>query len=93
MAKNNDNPNYQESISQTRAILAYLREGNSITGEEARWMFHCSRLPSRICDIERITGSKPLRKKVPVPGFDTQGNPTKKWVMQYWLPEEELTTS
>ena len=39
-------------ISQTRAILAYMQQGYSITPELARTMFGCARLASRIWELK-----------------------------------------
>lgn len=83
--QSNDNPNLESSRSQTRAILSYLREGNSITPAEARKLFGCDRLSGRIMDIEKIVGYKPLRKMVKVSGIDPNGRSVMKRVMQYWL--------
>lgn len=84
----NINPNPVSSASQTRRILAYLREGNTITPAEARKLFGCDRLSGRIMDIEKIVGYKPPRKMVNVYGFDADGNLARKRVMSYWLEKE-----
>lgn len=84
------NVNAGNSLSQTRAILAYMREGNVITPKEAREMFGSDRLGARIKDIEKILGFAPPRRYVEVMGVDPAGNPKAKRVMSYWLPEEEL---
>jgi len=86
--QSNDNPNLESSRSQTRAILSYMRKGNSITPAEARKLFGCDRLSGRIMDIEKIVGYKPLRKYVEAKGFDAYGKPIKKRVMSYWLKTE-----
>ena len=88
MERKNDNPNPRTTLSQTRAILAYMQAGNAITPEDARKMFGCSRLSGRIKDIEKIVGYEPPRRMVKVIGRDTEGHPTEKWVKQYWLEPE-----
>ena len=87
--KVNDNPNPSTSQSQTRAILAYMRDGHSITPGEARQMFGSDRLGARIKDIEKIVGYKPPRRMVSVMGRDAHGNPKEKRVMSYWLENDE----
>ena len=81
----NDNPNPKTTLSQTRAILNYMSEGNAITPEDARRLFGCSRLSGRIMDIEKIVGYKPPRKMVEVLGRDAEGHQVKKRVMSYFL--------
>ena len=49
----NINPNQESSQSQCNAILAYLQNGNAITGIEALRLFGCFRLPSRIHDLKQ----------------------------------------
>ena len=39
--------------SQNQMILAYLNEHRSISGNEARNLFGCTRLPARIKDLEK----------------------------------------
>lgn len=85
---NNVNPNAKHSASQTRRILEFMREGNTITPGEARALFGSDRLGARIADIEKIVGYKPPRKFVKVVGFDVDGKPVEKRVMQYWLHPE-----
>ena len=84
----NDNPNRLTSVSQTRSILAYMREGHAITPQDARTMFGCDRLSGRIKDIEKIVGYKPPRRYVKVIGRDPEGRPKEKKVMSYWLEKE-----
>lgn len=86
--KSNDNPNLKSSRSQTRAILSYMKEGNSITPAEARKLFGCDRLGARIMDIERLVGYKPPRRMVEVTGYDADGRPVRKRVMSYHLEKE-----
>lgn len=81
----NENPNQRVTLSQTRAILQFMEEGNSITPEDARRLFGSSRLSGRIKDIEKIIGYPPQRKMVQVAGKDARGNLCLKRVMSYWL--------
>lgn len=86
----NANPNSRTTLSQTRAILSYMRQGRSITPSEARRLCGSDRLGARIMDIEKIVGYKPPRKMVEVAGVDASGNAVKKRVMSYWLRAEDL---
>lgn len=86
----NVNPNPRTTVSQTRVILSYMREGRAITPSEARRLCGSDRLGARIMDIEKIIGYKPLRKMVEVAGRDALGNATKKRVMSYWLRDEDV---
>lgn len=88
MEERNLNPNPRTTLTQTRAILDYMRDGNAITPEDARRMFGCSRLSGRIMDIEKIVGYKPPRKMVEVLGRDASGHQVKKRVMSYYLNPE-----
>ena len=92
MNTQNINPNTNSSISQTRAILAYMRAGHAITPREARQLYHCDRLGARIKDIERIIGYPPERKFVTVHDLSADGQPVLKKVMSYWLNEEDTAT-
>lgn len=77
----NENFNRETSASQTQMILAYMRDGNSITPIEALNMFGSFRLGARIADIAKIVGYPPKRKRVCVKnraGKDV-------YVMQYSL--------
>ena len=47
----NENLNEKSSQSQASRILAYMQQGNRITGIEALELFGCFRLPARIADI------------------------------------------
>ena len=76
MKKDNYNPNTEQSGSQTKRILAYLKEGNRITGIEALELFGCFRLPSRITDLRNEGHSIKSR-------FVTTN--TGKNVKEYWL--------
>jgi len=62
----NENPNTATSASQTKQILEYLQQGNTITPLEALRKFGCFRLTSRIWDIEQLTGIRPKRERVKV---------------------------
>ena len=88
MGKMNVNPNAKNSISQTRAILAYMREGHAVTPRDARRLCKSDRLSARIKDIEKIVGYKPPRKMVWVEDQDAEGNTCLKQVMSYWLEPE-----
>jgi hypothetical protein len=48
----NNNENVQSSVSQNKMILAYLKEGHSITPLEALKRFGCLRLGARIFDLK-----------------------------------------
>ena len=80
----NDNPNAGNSASQTRRILAYMREGNTITPLEALDLFGSMRLGARIADIEKLIGYAPSRRRVSVRNAD--GKEVR--VCQYWLEEK-----
>lgn len=82
----NINPNISTSASQTRRILAYMREGNTITPQEALREFGTMRLGARIADIEKIIGYAPLRKRVAV--RNAEGKTV--YVCQYWLQKEDV---
>lgn len=86
----NANPNPRATVSQTRVILSYMRQGLAITPSEARRLCGSDRLGARIMDIEKIVGYKPLRKMVEVTGRDALGNAVKKRVMSYWLRDEDV---
>jgi len=86
----NVNPNSRTTLSQTRAILSYMRQGRAITPSEARRLYGSDRLGARIMDIEKIVGYKLPRKMVEVAGVDASGNAVKKRVMSYWLRAEDL---
>lgn len=88
MNTQNIDPNHGSSVSQTKAILEYMRSGHSITPKEARELFGSDRLGARIKDIERMIGYAPSRRYTTVTGVDPQGRPKQKRVMRYWLPDE-----
>ena len=48
------NVNATTSLSQTQRILAWMRQGNSITPLEALQRFNCFRLGARISDIKKM---------------------------------------
>ena len=79
----NDNYNLSETTSQNQMILQYLKEGNKITSLKAIEMFGCTRLPSRVVDIERILGYPLSRKRIKVPNRFGK----EVWVMEYWYEE------
>jgi hypothetical protein len=63
--------------SQTDAILAHLRAGNSLTQLEALSLFGCMRLPSRIDELHK-RGVGVVKDMVKLP--------TGKRVAKYYLP-------
>lgn len=75
----NINPNHESSQTQCKRILAYLQEGNTLTGIEALRLFDCFRLPSRIHDLTK-RGVTITRKYITTPNG--------KRVMQYALANE-----
>lgn len=78
MNHDNDNPNEVSSASQNWRILAYLREGETITSLEALKMFQCFRLASRMTDLKNMElGFDSVRIKTP----------TGKHVKAYFIPE------
>lgn len=80
----NDNPNEAISTSQTKRILAYMRDGNAITPLEALNLFGTMRLGARIADIEKLIGYAPSRRRVSV--RNAEGKEVR--VCQYWLDEK-----
>ena len=80
----NDNYNLAESTSQNRMILDYLKDGNKITSLEAINKFGCTRLPSRVVDIEKMIGYPLSRKRIKV----TNRFGREVWVMQYWYEDK-----
>ena len=87
------NPNHKTSLSQTRAILAYLRTGQSVTDDLVRRKFHCASWRARLQDIERIVGYKLPRKMIQVQGLDCNNQPITKRVKCYWLKEEDVNNN
>ena len=77
----NNNDNIETSASQSKRILAYMREGNAITSREARNLFGCERLAARIADIEKTIGYPPERRRIRVQNRDEKW----VWVAQYYL--------
>ena len=78
---NNINDNPEVHTSQVSRILAYMREGNSITPLEALDKFGAMRLSAVIKDIEKRIGYPPKRDRVQVKnrfGKDV-------YVARYWL--------
>lgn len=43
----------QKRKSQKNELLQYLLKGKTLTGEEARELFGCTRLPARIADFKK----------------------------------------
>ena len=52
--------------SQAKAVLAWMREGHTITSLEALRRFGIISFPRRILDIEKMTGTAPKRKRIQV---------------------------
>lgn len=77
----NINENAENSASQTREILAYMRAGNRITGLKALDMFGVLSFTRRICDIEEILGYPPKRRRIQV----TNRKGKKVSVNEYWI--------
>ena len=79
MTNTNDNP--EVHTSQVSKVLAYMRDGHTITPLEALDLFGAMRLSAIIKDIEKIIGYPPQRKLVAVKnrfGKDVR-------VAMYWL--------
>lgn len=68
MSTKNVNLNAEEGESQNKRLLAYLREGNSITSLESWLLLECGRLASRVNDLHNkgipVTSVRVKRKKV-----------------------------
>lgn len=80
----NINLNAENSSSQTRQILAWMKAGNRINPMEALRRFGSFRLGARIKDIEGMIGYPPSRQKIQVE--NRQGKTV--WVNEYWLEGE-----
>ena len=50
--------------SQAKAVLAYMREGHTITSLEALRLFGIISFPRRILDIQKMTGIAPKRRRI-----------------------------
>lgn len=72
----NDNLNLESCESQNKRILAYLEDGNRVTGLEAISLFGCIRLAARISEL-RSQGHN-IRK-------ETITTPTGKRIAQYFI--------
>lgn len=70
--------------SQAEAVLAWMRDGHTITSLEALRRFGIISFPRRILDIEKMTGTAPKRKRIQV--TNAAGKPV--YVNQYWMEEE-----
>lgn len=74
--KDNTNENAAASASQTKRILAYMKDGKRITPIEALDLFGSFRLGARIAEIKEL-------------GYDVHSEfvttPTGKKVKSYWL--------
>ena len=80
----NINLNAENSSSQTRQILAWMKAGTRINPMEALRRFGSFRLGARIKDIEELIGYPPSRQKIQVE--NRQGKTV--WVNEYWLEGE-----
>ena len=80
----NINLNAENSSSQTRQILAWMKAGNRINPMEALRRFGSFLLGARIKDIEELIGYPPSRQKIQVE--NRQGKTV--WVNEYWLEGE-----
>lgn len=69
--------------SQAKAVLAWMRDGHTITSLEALKRFGIISFPRRILDIEKMTGTAPKRKRIQV--VNRAGK--KVYVNQYWWEE------
>ena len=70
--------------SQAKAVLAYMREGHTITSLEALRLFGIISFPRRILDIQKMTGIAPKRRRIKAVnryGKEVSCN-------QYWWEEE-----
>lgn len=70
--------------SQAEAVLAWMRDGHTITSLEALRRFGIISFPRRILDIEKMTGTAPKRKRIQVENRAGK----KVYVNQYWMEEE-----
>ena len=78
-------PGGQEHFdSQAKAVLAYMREGNTITSLEALRLFGIISFPRRILDIEKLTGIAPKRRRIQV----TNRNGKQVYCNEYWWEED-----
>lgn len=78
-------PGGQEHFdSQAKAVLAYMREGNTITPFEALRLFGIISFPRRILDIEKLTGIAPKRRRIQV----TNRHGKQVYCNEYWWEEE-----
>jgi hypothetical protein len=69
-------------MTQNERILAYLKEGHTLTGLDALEFFGCFRLASRISDIKRDN-----------PGIDIRDDfvhKNGKSFKKYWLHKEKI---
>lgn len=70
----------EHTETQTKAIKAWLEDGNSITGMLALQKFGCWSLPRRICDLKET-------------GFPIDSQYIKtdngKRIKEYWMANEE----
>ncbi len=81
----NEGPGGQEHFeSQAKAVLAYMREGHTITSLEALRLFGIISFPRRILDIEKLTGIAPKRRRIQV----TNRHGKQVYCNEYWWEED-----
>ena len=70
--------------AQTRKLLRYMEDGNSITSAEAIKMFDCMRLASRIADLKEagVHIQSDFEYKL-----DERGKVVKRW-KRYWIAKQ-----
>ena len=70
--------------SQAKAVLAWMRDGHTITSLEALRRFGIISFPHRILDIEKMTGTAPKRKRIQV--VNRAGKTV--YCNEYWMENE-----
>lgn len=79
----NVNLNGEKSLSQTNKIRLYLEQGGIITDEDARRLYKCHRLASRISDLR--TGTHCPKREVIT--LDVTNYETGTWFAAYYIPD------
>ena len=80
----NIDPNPENSASQTRQLIAWMKAGNRITGLEALRRFGILSFTRRICDVAEALGVRPKRRRIQVENRHGK----LIYVNEYWLEEE-----
>ena len=75
--------------AQTKQILRYMEDGNSITDAIARDLFSCSRLSGRIYDLRH--DGVPILDDFEYK-LDERGKVVKKW-KKYWIAADPQAQS